>query len=149
MLSAVVWMFVSISGLMAMRPAVAEPNKAGTDVVAGFVAAYNRQDVDAMLDHCADNVRWLSVVGDSISVEADGVAALRASMTEHFSAPSPTQSTLLSVSGDGPMVVAIERATFADKAFCSASVYQLEAELIVNVWYYDAYRCDADGEEDP
>ena len=120
------------------------------DVVAGFVTAYNRHDVAQMMARCAENVRWLTVTGDTVTVEAQGRDNLRSAMEAHFAGSPNTRSEMIKVEGDGPMVVAIEKA-MADgraphKAQCSASVYQLQDGRISNVWYFDAYRCE--GAED-
>ncbi len=115
------------------------------EVVKRFVAAYNDHDVDQMMTYAAKNIRWLTVISDAVSVEADGKEALSAAMQSHFASSPSTQSALLRIEGDGPMVVAIEQAMAdadqPDRSQCSASVYQIRGGLIVNVWYFHAYHC--------
>ena len=115
------------------------------EVVARFVEAYNNHDVEQMLENCSDDVRWLTVAGDAIAVEADGKPKLRSAMKSHFEQSPNTRSTLLAVEGDGPMVVAIEKAMSGNnesaRSQCSASVYQLKDGLIESVWYFNVYRC--------
>lgn len=115
------------------------------DVVNRFVAAYNNHDVEQMLENCSDDVRWFTVAGDTIAIEADGKSDLRSAMKSHFERSPNTHSTLLAVEGDGPMVVAIEKAMASGNedagSQCSASVYQLQRGLIESVWYFDAYQC--------
>lgn len=116
-----------------------------TDVVLRFVAAYNEHHVAEMMSLCTENVRWLTVLGESVIVEAEGKATLTSQMHAHFEHSPNTYSTLLALEGDGPMVIAIEQAstgtTAAAQSQCSASVYQLNNGLIENVWYFDAYAC--------
>ena len=127
---------------------LAAEDAAPVSVVASYVAAYNDHDVEAMMAHCTDDVRWMTVSEAQVSVDADGKAQLRSAMVEHFKSSPATASELLSAEGHGPMVVAVERA-LADRnqpeaAFCSASVYRLQDGLIRGVWYFDAYRCAED-----
>lgn len=115
------------------------------DIVLDFVDAYNKHDIEAMMALCSDNVRWLTVTTDTVIVEAAGKKNLASQMREHFTRSPQTNSTLLAAEDDGPMVVAIERASAGvdveSRSQCSASVYQLRDGLIENVWYFDVYAC--------
>lgn len=114
-------------------------------VVLQFLDAYNDHDVDGMLELCAEDIRWLTVMGDSIYVEASGKSELGPQLNEHFATSPATHSKFLQVEGNGPMVVGIEQASSSREAGartqCSASVYQLVDGLIKDVWYFDAYEC--------
>jgi len=58
------------------------PGNEGRNVqqVRSFVAAFNQQDVSAMLALTTDDVRWMSINGDAVSVETSGTGELRQSM---------------------------------------------------------------------
>src|SRR5262245_8251837 len=67
----------------------AEAPKSNDQRVRDYVSAFNKRDIDTMLTMVTDDIQWLNVAGDKITVEAQGKARLRDSLTAYFkSTPS-------------------------------------------------------------
>ncbi len=118
-------------------------------IVEGFVAAYNRHDVDGMLEFVAPDVRWMSVTAHSMSTEVAGREQLGQSMREYFAGLSSTRSEVRTISRSGPFVHTVEQAFWksgdVEKSQCSVAVYEITDGLVQNVWYFDGHACtDAD-----
>ena len=62
----------------------ADTPKSNEQRVRDYVAAFNEQNIDSMLSMATDDIQWLMVAGDKITVETQGKAQLRASMTAYF-----------------------------------------------------------------
>ncbi len=124
----------------------AERSPASHALVRQLTEAFNQHDVAAMLAMCTDDVRWMSVSGSSLGVEAEGAAALGKAMEAYFSALPSARSVLLSVDGDGAFLSTVEQAQWQSngqkKHQCARAVYQLAAQRIANVWYFPAYECE-------
>ena len=131
--------------LLVISPGVYADAEARADVVRDFVNSYNQGDSAAMLDLCTDDVQWLSVDGDQISVEADGRDALGESLQRFFSGSSVPRSDLLEVTVAGTKIVTVEKAYWmtdsGEQSQCSVAVYQLRELKVSHVWYFDSYEC--------
>ena len=118
-----------------------------TEVVEGFVSAFNEHDVDAMLEFAAPDMRWMSVSGDRISVETSTHAELRAAMAGYFESTPGARAEIRSVSECGRFVHTLEQAFWlsggAERSQCSMVVYELIDETLQNVWYFPAHPCQA------
>lgn len=114
-------------------------------VVDAFLKAYNQKNIDGMLLHSSPKILWMSVADDAVFIEASGHDELKTAMTQYFKDFPSTQSTLLDVNQVGNFVTAIEQAYWtsenATNTQCSVSVYQLENNRIMNVWYYQEQAC--------
>ena len=123
--------------------AASEADPAG--VVRRFVDAFNAQDVQAMTALAAEDIRWMSVSGEGLTVEAAGRKALRSAMREYFESLPSARAELLSARESGPFVQAVERASWTaggiERSQCSAAVYEVADGRIRNVWYFPAYEC--------
>jgi hypothetical protein len=110
------------------------------EVVRGYVRAYNAHDLDAMLSFLAPDFVWLSLVDDSVVVEARGVEAIRAQMVEYFRRLPSARSDVEELSALGPWVSAKERAHWTGasgpRSQASLSVYEVRGGLLRRVWYY-------------
>lgn len=135
---------------MAWAAGVAADRPDPAAVVVEFVGAFNRHDVDAMIDLSHPEVRWMSVDGDAVVTETSGSAALRSAMLAYFRDVPSARSELESIEASGRFVHAVERATWnggdAHSSQCSLSVYELGSGLIVNVWYFPAHACASPGD---
>lgn len=116
-----------------------------TERVEQFLSAFNQQDVDAMLEFSAPDMRWMSVSGDRVSVETSTHAELRAAMAGYFESTPGTRSEIQSISESGPFVHTLEKAFWisdgAERSQCSMAVYELLDGRIQNVWYFPAHQC--------
>lgn len=113
--------------------------------VTAFVTAYNARDAAAMMTMVTEDVRWLSVDGATVYIEATGRPALEAAMLGFFAGDPRPPSRMRIVREDGNYVFGVEEIV-RDRAHvngnqCSVVVYEFEAESISKVWYYPAYAC--------
>ena len=127
--------------LMATAKSIAaEAQPSNEQRVRDYVAAYSKRDVDTMMGMVTDDVQWLSVVGDKITVETQGKAKLRESMTAYFKSNPTAKSQLEWAQATASRVAALERASWEGKAGAksqsSLSVYEFRGGLISRVYYY-------------
>lgn len=129
---------------IAMPQAAAAPDGPEA-LVREFVAAYNAHDVDRMLASCAQDVRWMSVSADKLTVETSGTEKLAEAMRTYFRDLPSTRSELRSVLVSGNFVMASEQAMWESggqtRTQCSASVYEVREGKIQAVWYFPAHGC--------
>ena len=126
------------------RCEAAEGHKSNEQRVRDYVVAYNEKDVDAMLNMVSDDVQWLNVTGDKVSVEAQGKLRLRESLTAYFKSTPSAKSDLEWVQATASRVAAMERASWQGKSGprsqASLSVYEFRGGLISRVYYYPAEK---------
>lgn len=113
-------------------------------VVRAFVQAFNTHDLDAMLSFAAPEIVWLSVAGDSVTIDARGAGVLREQMGAYFRRLPSARSELETVTTLGPWVSARERAHWTaatgPRSQASLSVYEIRGGLVRRVWYYPVVR---------
>lgn len=136
-----IWIFLTLALLATAAPLIAdEPAPSNEQRVRDFVAAYNRHDVDGMMSMVSDDIQWLTVVNDKISVELQGALKLRESMANYFKSSPSVRSELVWLQATTARVAAWERAFWkgkaGEKSQSSLSVYELEGGRIVRVYYY-------------
>src|SRR6185369_6009688 len=117
----------------------ADPPKSNEQRVRDYVAAFNQRNLDTMLSMASDDIQWLTVVGDKITVETQGKAKLRESMTAYFKSTPTAKSELQWVQATASRVAALERASWqgktGPKSQSSLSVYEFRDGLISRVYY--------------
>jgi len=123
-------------------------NKGTANLAIQFVDAYNQHDVAAMLNLVHDDVRYMYINNDEIYTETKDKKALAEFLPEYFKQKPAAQSKVWSNSQAGPFITQVEQAlwTTADgqaKSQCSLSVYQVQAQQIINIWYHDVFTCPA------
>lgn len=111
-----------------------------------FVDAYNRKDVEAMVGMVRDDVRYMFISGDQLFTEVAGKAKLATYLDGFFANSTPSTSEVLMHTRSGDFHQMIEKAHFQGKegraqSQCSAVAYQLKAEKILNIWYFDTHAC--------
>ncbi len=127
-------------------PSVASsPDTTPAAVVREYLRAYNAHDIEATLAVLAPDFVWLSVAGDSVTVEARGIAAIRAQLTDYFRALPSARSDVADLTVLGPWVSATELARWTDRAGqlraqASHSVYEVRGGRLRRVWYYPVVR---------
>lgn len=118
----------------------AETPKPNEQRVRDYVSAFNKREIDTMLGMVSDDIQWLSVVGDKITVETQGKAKLRESLAAYFKSTPSAKSELEWVRGTASRVAALERAAWqgksGPKSQASLSVYEFSGGLISRVYYY-------------
>jgi uncharacterized protein (TIGR02246 family) len=114
-------------------------------VVQRFVDAFNDHDIDAMLALVADDIRWMNVAGQNISVETEGKDQLRSSMKSYLASIPSARAKIRSVRASGPFIHTVEQAFWLsgdmEKSQCSMAVYEISDGKIKDVWYFSAYAC--------
>jgi hypothetical protein len=119
----------------------------GVKLVRELLSAYNDHNVESMLSTLAADVRWMSVDGGTLYIEAAGQNAIAAAMREFFERRPATRSVLRSVDSAGPFVKAIGTTDGVEHSQCATSVYELQDQKIKNVWYFAAFDCPAEPNE--
>ena len=133
-----------VKGAEGLRPfgSATYRRESNSALVTRFLQAYNNHSVDEMLALVTPDIAWYSVVGGTISTEAAGSAALRASMTEHFARRPAARSKFLTITALGRFVTTHERAISTtptgERSQASVAVYEIEAGRIKGVWYFAA-----------
>ena len=116
-----------------------------TELVERFVSAFNQQDIDAMLEFTAPDMRWMSVSGDRISTETSTRTELRDAMAGYFESTPGVRAEIRSISESGQFVHTLEEAFWLsggiERSQCSMAVYELLDGKLKNVWYFPAHRC--------
>lgn len=109
-----------------------------------FVAAFNAQDSAAMGRLVSDDVQWLSIEGEKVTVETDSRQALLTSMDAYFRACPSCRSSLSGIVATTDRVSAVETAQWRSasglKQQRSVSVYEFNGPLIRRVYYFPAER---------
>jgi len=122
----------------------ADAPKSNEQLVRAYVAAYNERKIETMLSMAADDIQWLNVAGDKITVETKGKEQLRASLTAYFKSTPGARSELEWVQAGGSRVCAMEKAFWrgksGEKSQRSLSVYEFRDGLIARVYYYPAEK---------
>jgi hypothetical protein len=112
--------------------------------VKNFVAAFNAQDTEAMSKLVTEDVQWLSISADKISVETEGKSALRSAMSDYFKSCPTCRSKLTKVIATQDRVSAIETASWQSKNGAkrqsSVSVYEFSGTLIRRVYYFPSEK---------
>ena len=125
-------------------PEFRQANSAGEreKSVREFVEAFNARKIDVMLELTAENIQWMHIDGATVSIEAEGKAALRKSMERYFKSCSSCKSSLEFVQIAGSRVTAMERASWSGKggpkSQSSLSVYEFRGDKILRVYYFPA-----------
>ncbi|NOT35289.1 MAG: nuclear transport factor 2 family protein [Candidatus Eisenbacteria bacterium] len=122
----------------------AETPKSNEQRVRDYVSACNEREIDTMLDMVTDDIQWLSIAGDTITVETQGKTELRESLAAYFKSTPSARSELEWVRPTASRVAALERAAWqgktGPKSQAGLSVYEFSGGLISRVYYYPAEK---------
>lgn len=133
----VTWLIVLISWTVSVA---ATPTKQ----VELFIDAYNKHDVEKMLERTSEEVKWLNNINDKLLLETDGKDALRKAMVTHFNRQTHARSQMKQSLTLGDTVAVIEKAFSNDgeRSQCALSIYQMKQNLIHSITYYAANSCE-------
>ncbi|MCA1798061.1 MAG: nuclear transport factor 2 family protein [Xanthomonadaceae bacterium] len=105
-----------------------------------FIAAFNAHDSGAMGALVADDVAWLNITGEDVTVVVKGKSELVASMNDYFEACPTCQSVLFGTISTPDRISAIEIASWQGttglRSQRSISVYEFSESLIQRVYYF-------------
>ena len=109
-------------------------------VVRQFVDAFNAHDADAMAALVSDDVKWLSVDGNSVSIEVEGKTALVEAMAGYFQSCPTCRSTIRGLVASRERVSVVEEATWVGskgpRSQRAMAVYEISGSLITSVYYF-------------
>jgi ketosteroid isomerase-like protein len=136
-------LLVSLLALFAALPARAQDSPQAK-AVRDFVAASNRQDVDAMLAATVEDFRWVQVVGDRATTEVVGHTDLRSWLESYFASTPGAHAEVGPVTVNGAFASTVETASWTRKdgtraAQSATSVYEFAPDGRIRfVWYFNA-----------
>jgi len=114
-------------------------------IVSTYVAAYNDHDIERMLGMVTDDIRWMSVEKNNVAVITEGKLALASALADYFTGLPSASSRIRYIQANGTFVSVIEEAIWASRgetrSQCALAVYEFDASLITNVWYYSGEPC--------
>ncbi len=116
-----------------------------SDVVRAYIDAYNAHDIEAMLVYASDDIRWMTVDGESSTTETTGKDELASTLSSYFeSLPSARSEirAIYSVAGN----LAVVEETFWERdgiarSQCVLATYEVTNGLILNIWYHNGQPC--------
>ncbi len=141
--SKVVLLVVLILGPLTGLPQVSETDDK-SQVVRGFLDAFNAHDTAAMAALVADDVEWLSVSDSAISIEVEGKAAFAVAMNEYFGSCPTCRWGIHGLMSSSERVSVVEVASWVGldglRSQRSMAVYEFSGLLIQRVYYFPEER---------
>ena len=59
-----------------------------------FIDAFNKYDIEKMLEKTSEVVKWLHIINDMLLIEINDMDALRIAMDAHFNQPTHARSQI-------------------------------------------------------
>ena len=136
---------LTVASIESVFRRAAEAEITAASIVRLFVAAFNAHNVDAMLTRVSDDVRWMSIDGGKVQTETSGKNELAQEMAAYFENLPSSRSEIRHMQTVGGYVSVVEQATWLsgedEKSQCALAIYEVEENLISNVWYHSAQPC--------
>ncbi len=132
--------------LASAYPCIAQesPDPSPTALVERFIAAFNAHEISSMLALVSPDVQWLSVDGDSVTVQTNSEEELANGLGSYFESVPSSRSTIEAIMEAGRFVSVWERAHWdrdgEPASQSSLAVYETEAGLITRIWYYPVMK---------
>ena len=141
---------LTVASIESVFRRAAEAEITAASIVRLFVAAYNAHNVDAMLTRVSDDVHWMSIDGGKVQTETSGKVALATEMAAYFKNSPSSRSEIRHIQTVGGYVSVVEEATWlsedVEQSQCALAIYEVEEDLISNVWYHAAQPCGDAGD---
>ena len=106
------WFLALLLGVSSFAAFAQEAGGDRARTVREFVAASNRQDVDAMVKATSEDFRWIQVVGDRATVEVVGHTDLRSWLQAYFAATPSARSEVGPVAVNGLFASTVETTSY-------------------------------------
>ena len=138
-------LLLAILGLWACAPDAERirPTQAAgphIDAVTGLMAAFNDHDADKMREYWHDDVTWIEVTGNGVSVVTESAEQLHNELLVYFESYPEVSASLESISVNGDYLTAIERPEWQEggvkKTQASIVIYEFDAGKVKRFWYY-------------
>lgn len=135
----------AVAGCATVNSAREAASLADHKTILAYTQAYNQRDVSSMAALMHDDIQWLSIEGDKISVVANGKDDLVAQMHAYVTSGATTKSSIEGRVADGRHIAVREIARWTDQSGAAAqqsslSVYEIEGGLVRRIWYYPVTR---------
>jgi hypothetical protein len=115
-------------------------------LVQAYVDAYNQKNIDAMLQYADEQIKWMSVSGQTVAIETKNKMELKAALSKSFNGSDHGFSAMVALIENNPFVSGIEKASWQAAgqwhSQCSPVVYEFEEKKIKNVWYFSSTDCE-------
>ena len=136
---------IALFVLMAFSLMASATTKDNRQIVSEYVEAFNSKNITSMLKYMHNDIKWMNVEGDKISLETNNKQELKQAMADYFKGSGSAEATMSQMLSYGTFVSGIEKVEWLSKekmkSQCSAVIYQFKEALILNVWYYPAQSC--------
>ena len=114
-------------------------------VVRAATAAFNAHDPEKLAALYAEDIKWLGIDSDKISVEGEGRTAVRDWLAGYFRNNPNVRSEISDLAQTGIYVSFRERTTWtaqdgSTRAQTALAVYQVRDGKIKRAWYFPAVR---------
>jgi hypothetical protein len=113
-------------------------------VIRSQLAAFNAQNIEAMVANLSGEFAWFAVSSDAMTVELQGREAFRSSMRQYFAQVAGARAEIEELVVVGDFVTTRERSYWyvGDQEVSQAAlaVYEVRSNLIHRVWYYPAFE---------
>ncbi|MCK5571893.1 MAG: nuclear transport factor 2 family protein [Bacteroidetes bacterium] len=111
-------------------------------LVEKMTKAFSMQDEEAMAAALSDDIGWYSILGDTLTVQAQGKEALFKGLRSYFESIPSAHSEIEESFVSGKYVIIRERGYWhqngVQRSQSSLAVYELKDGLIARVWYFPA-----------
>lgn len=111
--------------------------KSAAEIIEQFVEFYNKHDIPAMMSLVADDIKWFSIDGGSITAETKDSTELKAFLDGYFKNCTTCKSTISGLNQNGNTVSFFETTAGGQT---SLAVYEVEDGKIQNVYYFPAFK---------
>ncbi|AQS38420.1 hypothetical protein Sps_03284 [Shewanella psychrophila] len=135
-----------LAATLSLLPFTAMANQTASEIVEGFIAAYNTHDVKQMVQYTTDDVRWMHVTGTKVEVETSSQEEFAAAMADYFETLKDANATILKMIDSGHYVSTVERVTWDNDgeqlSQCSIGNFHIKNGKLAEFWYLPAHDCD-------
>lgn len=143
------WLLAAAGCRQAAPVGMGEPDEASVAVqaVRGQVAAFNRQDLAALVAGVSPDIVWYDVSGDSLRVVVMGRAAFEEAMGSYLAQLPSVRSAIDGIAVSGGLVSFREEVTWEvgngeTRTQSTIGVYDVRDGLIRRAWYFPAQQDD-------
>ena len=104
--------------------------------------AFNRRDIDHLVDNVTDDFKWYSLTADKLLIETSGKVSFKKSMQDYYKArPQETHSVVESYTINGNRISFKEVVSHQNKdrktvSSSAMGIYEFKDGKIYRAWYF-------------